>query len=562
MRKNIKIGEILIEEGIISEEQLIMALDKQKSSLQGKKIGDILIELGYVSEMAFIQCLSKRLKIPYINLNNYPITSEIAQAIHEDLARKYHLVPIAKKDNLLTVAMSDPSNLFAIEEIRLATKCQINTVIATKKEIQSVIERCYSGQGALAAAQQVERQYGNKENIASNNVQVIDVENAPVVKMINSIITQGVRLGASDIHIEAEIDCTRVRMRIDGLLHEQICINNSSHEAIITRLKIMADMNIAERRIPQDGRFEMLVEGERIDVRVSSMPTINGEKIVIRLLSTQEEKTMSKDDIGFTKHNLALYEKMIRAPHGIILVTGPTGSGKTTTLYTMLNELNKPTENIITLEDPVEKKIKGINQIQINTKAGLTFASGLRAILRQDPNIIMLGEIRDAETAQIAIRAAITGHVVFSTVHTNDVVSTVTRLVDMGIEPYLVSSAVTGVMAQRLAKCICPQCKSPYHSSIEENDLLKIEDSVILYKGAGCQYCNFTGYKGRRAVHEMLVLDQNVRHLINRGALPEEIKQYCLERGMQTLRDNMKALVLQGETTVEELLKITYSLDE
>lgn len=563
MVKNIKIGELLIEEGIITEEQLKIALDKQKSNLQGKKLGDILIELGYVSEIQFIQCLSKRLKIPFVNLNNYPITSEVAQMIHEEVARKYHLVPIAKKDQLLTVAMSDPMNLVAIEEIRLTTKCQINTVIATKQEIESIIKRCYSGQGALEAAQQVERQYGNKENANMvRGVQLMDIENAPVVKMINSIISQGVKLGASDIHIEAESDSTRVRMRIDGQLNEQMRISNGSHEAVITRLKIMANMNIAEKRIPQDGSFEMTVEGKKVDVRVSSMPTVNGEKMVIRLLITQENQVMNKHEIGFTEHNLKLYEKMLKAPHGIILVTGPTGSGKTTTLYTILNELNKPTQNIITLEDPVEKKIRGINQIHINNKAGLTFASGLRSILRQDPDIIMLGEIRDTETARIAIRAAITGHLVFSTLHTNDVISTVIRLVDMGVEPYLVSSAVAGVIAQRLTRCICQNCKTVYEASDEEKQILGDANITTLYKGMGCQQCNFTGYKGRRAVHEMLVLDQQVKHLINKGALPETIKQYCLENGMQTLRDNMKELVLSGETTVEELIRLAYSLEE
>lgn len=563
MKKNIKIGEILIEEGLITEEQLTIALDQQKSSTQGKKLGDILIESGYISELQFIQCLSKRLKIPFVNLNNYPITSEVAQTIQEEVARKYHLVPIAKKDQLLTIAMSDPMNLVAIEEVRLATKCQVNTVIATRQEIESIIKRCYSGQGAIEAAQQVEKQYGKKESTnMTSSVQLMDIENAPIVKMINSIIHQGVKLGASDIHIEAETDITRVRMRIDGQLNEQMCLSKSSHEAVVTRLKIMSNMNIAEKRLPQDGSFEMEVEEKKVDVRVSSMPTVNGEKMVIRLLITQEKQMMTKYEIGFTEHNLNLYEKMLKAPNGIILVTGPTGSGKTTTLYTILNELNKPTQNIITLEDPVEKKIRGINQIHINNKAGLTFASGLRAILRQDPDIIMLGEIRDTETARIAIRAAITGHLVFSTLHTNDVISTVIRLVDMEVEPYLVSSAVAGVISQRLTRCICPNCKGAYQASDEEKALLGDAYVTTLYKGSGCQQCNFTGYKGRRAVHEMLVLDQQIKHLINKGALPETIKQYCLEKGMKTLRDNMKELVLKGETTTEELIRIAYSLEE
>lgn len=563
MQKNIRIGDVLIEERLITEEQLKAALEQQKNSTEGKRLGDILIELGYVSELQFIQCLSKRLKIPFINLNNYPIATDVAQMIQESVARKYHLVPIAKKDQLLTVAMSDPMNLMAIEEIKVITKCQINPVIATKQEIESIIKRCYSGQGAIEAAQEVEKQYASRETVnARNNVQLMDIENAPVVKMINSIIHQGVSLGASDIHIEAETDVTRVRMRIDGQLNEQMRISKGSHDAIVTRLKIMADMNIAEKRIPQDGSFEMDLEARKVDVRVSSIPTVNGEKMVIRLLVTQENEVLSKYEIGFTEHNLKLYDKMLKVPHGIILVTGPTGSGKTTTLYTVLNELNKPTHNIITLEDPVEKKLKGINQVHINNRAGLTFASGLRSILRQDPDIIMLGEIRDTETAAIAIRAAITGHLVFSTIHTNDVISTVTRLVDMGIEPYLVSSAVAGVISQRLTRCICPNCKVSYEASEEEKRILGVPEIGMLYKGTGCQQCNFTGYKGRRAVHEMLVLDQTIRHLINTGALYETIKEYCLQNGMQTLKDNMKELVVKGETTIEELVRIAYSLDE
>lgn len=563
MQKNIRIGDVLIEERLITEEQLKAALEQQKNSTEGKRLGDILIELGYVSELQFIQCLSKRLKIPFINLNNYPIATDVAQMIQESVARKYHLVPIAKKDQLLTVAMSDPMNLMAIEEVKVITKCQINPVIATKQEIESIIKRCYSGQGAIEAAQEVEKQYASRETVnARNNVQLMDIENAPVVKMINSIIHQGVSLGASDIHIEAETDVTRVRMRIDGQLNEQMRISKGSHDAIVTRLKIMADMNIAEKRIPQDGSFEMELEARKVDVRVSSIPTVNGEKMVIRLLVTQENEVLSKYEIGFTEHNLKLYDKMLKVPHGIVLVTGPTGSGKTTTLYTVLNELNKPTHNIITLEDPVEKKLKGINQVHINNRAGLTFASGLRSILRQDPDIIMLGEIRDTETAAIAIRAAITGHLVFSTIHTNDVISTITRLVDMGIEPYLVSSAVAGVISQRLTRCICPNCKVSYEVSEEEKRILGIPEIETLYKGTGCQQCNFTGYKGRRAVHEMLVLDQTIRHLINTGALYETIKEYCLQNGMQTLKDNMKELVVKGETTIEELVRIAYSLDE
>lgn len=563
MRKNIRIGELLIEDGLITSAQLEEALDKQKSQGNNKKLGDILIESGYIAEYDFIQVLSKRLKIPFINLKNYPISQSVINELSENLARKYQVIPIAKKGNLLTIATSDPMNLFAIEEIKSATKMQVTTVISTKQEIQNIIERCYSGQSALTAAEQMERQYSGREEInLLDSLNRTDIENTPVVKMINSIIAQGVKLGASDIHIEADTKVTRVRMRIDGKLQEQMRININTHEAIITRLKIMSHMDIAEKRVPQDGRFEMTIENSKVDLRISSMPTVNGEKMVIRILAVGEDIPMNKDELGFTAHNRELFEKLIKMPNGIILVTGPTGSGKSTTLYAILDELNQSTENIMTLEDPVEKRIKGINQIHINTKAGLTFASGLRSILRQDPDIIMVGEVRDTETASIAIRAAITGHLVFSSLHTNDAISTINRLIDMGIEPYLVSAAVRGVVAQRLTRRICERCKTEYVSSSEENELLGIRESISLYRGVGCQSCNFTGYKGRRAVHEVLIIDRPLRELINKRADTEEIKKYCKEKQMKFLRDNMRELVLQGKTTIEEFVRITYSLED
>lgn len=563
MRKNLRIGDILVEEGIITQEQLDNALKIQQNTYRDKRIGDLLINLKYITEEQLTQSLSKRLRVPFINLKNYPINNEIVNILDEKIARRYVAVPLGKNGNILTVGMSDPLNLYAIEEIRIATRCEVNTVICIKSDIESIIDRCYSGRDAFVAAKQLQQELNTREIINvgaavdSNGV----IENAPVVKMVNSIVEQGVKLAASDIHIEAGREYTRVRMRIDGELQEQMQINKAAHDAIVTRLKIMSNMNIAEKRAPQDGRFELVESGQKVDVRVSVLPTTYGEKVVIRILNTQDSGVATIDDLGLTDHNRELFEKIIKSPNGIILVTGPTGSGKSTTLYAVLAARNKPTDNIITLEDPVEKKLDGINQVQINNKAGLTFASGLRSILRQDPDVIMLGEIRDAETASIAIRAAITGHLVFSTLHTNDAASTIVRLVDMGIEAYMVSSAIVGVIAQRLARKICPYCKRSYTSSVEEMEMLKLEEEITLYKGEGCQSCNFTGYKGRTAIHEIIVVDSEMKQMINHGAQAEEIRDYAKKNGTILLQDNMRQLVLEGVTTLAEYMKITYSID-
>ncbi|MBU3810850.1 MAG: GspE/PulE family protein [Candidatus Niameybacter stercoravium] len=562
-RRNLRIGDVLIEDGLITQAQLEKALEMQKTAYQDKRLGDVLIDLKYLTEEQFTQSLSKRLKVPYINLKTYPISTEVVNILDEQIARKFIVVPIGENGKMLTVAMSDPLNLYAIEEIRLATKMEITPVICTTTDIKEIINRCYSGREALMAAKQLHQEFKTREivnvgaAVDSNGV----IENAPVVKMVNSIVEQGVKLGASDIHIEAGREYTRVRLRIDGALQEQMQINKAAHDAIVTRLKIMSNMNIAEKRVPQDGRFELTEGDMKVDVRVSCLPTSYGEKMVIRILNTEDNHVASINEIGLTPHNREMFERMIKSPNGIILVTGPTGSGKSTTLYAILNDRNKPTDNIITLEDPVEKKLDGINQVQINNKAGLTFASGLRSILRQDPDVIMVGEIRDKETAEIAVRSAITGHLVFSTLHTNDAASTITRLVDMGIEPYLVSSALVGVIAQRLTRKVCPFCKQPYTSTEEENELLGLEDSITLYRGKGCQMCNFTGYKGRTGLHEIIIMTPELKQMINHGAQAEEIRQYAQTHGTLLLRENMRELIEQGVTTVEEFIKITYSID-
>ncbi|MGL5676984.1 MAG: GspE/PulE family protein [Cellulosilyticaceae bacterium] len=563
MKKNLRIGDILIEDGLITQAQLENALKLQKSTYPDKRIGDLLINLKYITEEQFVQSLSRRLRVPFINLRTYPVENEIVNILDEGLARKYTALPIGKNGNMLTIAMNDPLNLYAVEEMRIATKMEITTVISTKSEIERNIEKCYSGRQAMMAAKELQQEFKTRQiidvgaSVDSNGV----IENAPVVKMVNSIVEQGVRMEASDIHIEAGRQYTRVRMRIDGELHEQMQINKAAHDAIVTRLKIMGNMNIAEKRAPQDGRFELIEDGKKVDVRVSVLPTTYGEKVVIRILNTQDNSLLGVEELGLTAHNRKLFDKIIKSPNGVILVTGPTGSGKSTTLYAILGDRNKPTDNIITLEDPVEKKLDGVNQVQINNKAGLTFASGLRSILRQDPDVIMVGEIRDGETASIAIRSAITGHLVFSTLHTNDAASTIVRLVDMGTEAYMVSSALVGVIAQRLTRRICQHCKKPYTSKEDEMRLLQIEEPVTLYKGEGCPMCNGTGYKGRMGIHEIIVVDAGLKQLINKGAQSEEIRKYAQGNDTRLLSDNMRELILEGKTTTEEYMKITYSID-
>lgn len=561
-KKNIKIGEVLLEEGLITEAILQEVLEKQKSAPSGQKLGDLLVSLNYITEEELGKALAKKLKLPYISLSNYPISEKIVCLVPERLARDYHIVAIAKKDKVLTIATNDPMNLIAIDEVKLETKMLINVVIAKKSDVEAIIESGYSGHDTQTIAQAVEKEYTKQstveEEIDKTNE---DLENTPIIKMINTIIEQGFKMVASDIHIEPNATQTRVRMRVDGELQEQIFLSSSSHDALITRLKIMGNMDIAEKRLPQDGRFELEVQGEKVDVRLSSMPTINGEKMVLRILNSKQYPILAKEQLGLSAHNLEKVNKLLQLPYGMVLVTGPTGSGKSTTLYTLLSELNQTKDNIITLEDPVERSITGLNQVQMNNKAGLNFASALRSVLRQDPNIIMVGEIRDAETARIAIRAAITGHLVFSTLHTNDAISTVMRLIDMGVEPYLVATALQGIIAQRLTKCLCPHCKKAYTPSKEECMLLELNEPVTLYQKDGCQQCHFTGYKGRKAVHEVLPFYQDLKEMIIKGASAESLKAVAKRREMEFLKDHMKALVLQGETSVEEFLKITFTID-
>lgn len=560
--KNIPIGQILLQEQLITQDQLEQALVIQKE--KGARLGDVLIDEGFVSEIEFTKALAKRLKITYVNLDDTVIKEKAARLITRGIAEKYNAIPVDIQGNHLIVAMSDPMNFFAAEDIKLLTGMEVEQVIASKGQIEDAIENIYAKQFAYEAAEDVSKEF---EIVTQSDIQSIEndmesrVDSAPVVRLVNSIMLQAAAIGASDIHIEPSKTNTRIRMRVDGKLQEIMTLSIAAHSSIVTRLKIMGSMNIAERRLPLDGRCETEVNGMQLDMRISTLPTVYGEKVVVRLLASSLSKgIINKEDIGFTAHNMAMFDDLIRTSHGIILVTGPTGSGKTTTLYAIVKEILNAQINIVTVEDPVEYKIEGASQMQINTKAGLTFATGLRSILRQDPDVIMIGEIRDNETAEISIRAAITGHLVLSTLHTNDAITTINRLVDMDVKPYLVSASLAGIIAQRLVRLICPKCNKEYTSNETENTALGISDSVTLHKGTGCPFCNYTGYKGRKAVHEIVIVDDAMRSMITKEVPSSVMYEYVKDKGTTTLKQNVIELVLAGETTVEELIEVTYSL--
>ncbi|HHZ02003.1 MAG TPA: type II/IV secretion system protein [Tissierellia bacterium] len=523
------------------------------------KLGEVIVSKGWLSLDDIIEALETQLGFPKVDLSKYEINSNVATLIPESIVRKYKLIAIDKKDDMLLVAMIDPLNFVAIDDIRLFTKMEVMPCLAYGADLDQVIDRYYSSFFTRKTLDELSDVFLPTEEESAEE-EMLEVATAPIVKLVNSIIEQAMRSNASDIHIEPSHNDIRVRFRIDGDLTEIMVLPKSNLSPIVTRVKIIGRMDIAEKRIPQDGRVEMKFNDREIDLRISTLPTVYGEKIVLRILD-KSNFNFTKEKLGFSKDNLDKLNKMIAQPYGMLLVTGPTGSGKTTTLYTILRELNVESKNVITVEDPVEYKLKGINQVQVNVKAGLTFASGLRSILRQDPDTIMIGEIRDAETAEIAVRAAITGHLVLSTLHTNDSPSTVARLVDMGLEPYLVSSAVIGIISQRLVKLLCPKCKEKYIASDSEKRILGIEgdNEVTLYKPVGCNSCN-NGYKGRSAVHEVMLVNESIRRLINTGANTDDIRSQALKDGMTTLLQSASDLALKGDTSFEEIMRAGYTL--
>lgn len=561
--KNLPIGKILVENGFITEKQLEDALVKQKSSGEGKMLGDIMLDMGLVSETQLAQALSIRLKVPFVDLSSTPISTEAVMKIDQELAESKCVFAFAISHNRLLVATNDPINFYVFEDLKVKTGMEIVPQISTKSAIKEAIGRYYSAQAVDNAVNDLasEQQDAQAAVDTESNERV---DSAPIVKLVNMMVETAFRVNASDIHIEAFKTRTRIRFRIDGeLVEQEMKVPISFHNSIITRIKILGGMNIAERRIPLDGRFGTVIDGVNLDVRVSTIPCVYGEKCVIRLLSTADEKTRKITDLGMTDYNYEMFKQIIRCPNGVMLVTGPTGSGKSTTLYATLGELSQPNVNIVTVEDPVEKKIDGVNQCQINAKAGMTFAAALRSILRQDPDIIMVGEIRDGETADIAIRAAITGHFVLSTLHTNDAASTIVRLVDMGVAPYMVASSLVGIIAQRLVKLLCTQCKDTI-TLTDPADLKLVSKTepvqiCAAHKG-GCEKCHGTGYSGRTAIHEIIVTNNAIKELISAGATAEEIGKKATENGTLLLRDNVTQMVLAGRTTMDELVKATYTV--
>lgn len=557
--KTAKLGDLLLQKKEITREQLAEALKLQKQD--GKKIGEILTEKGYVTEKTVMKTLSEQLGLTIVDLDNYNIDVDATKLISEKLAKRTNAIPLKIKNDRLFVAMSEPLNIFDIEDIEMESGKKAEVVLALKGQIVNAIEKYMGRRSAEKAVEDF-----NRENLANEDFDAINeetdatVSNSPVVRLINSLIRQALKMGASDIHIEPLENRIRVRVRIDGELQEILTPSKHTQSAIVTRVKIMAGMNIAEKRLPQDGRIEMRIDDSVVDLRISVLPTVYGEKIVMRLLD-RGNFLKTKKELGFTPENMEAFNAILEAPNGVILVTGPTGSGKTTTLYSALNELNKINKNIITVEDPVEYKIEGINQVQVNTKAGLLFSTGLRSILRQDPDIIMVGEIRDEETAEIAVRAAITGHLVISTLHTNDAPSTIMRLQDMGIKPFLLAASLRGIVAQRLVKRICTNCRTEYEASDIEKSLLGLSGSVILHRGKGCPKCYHTGYSGRIAIHEILKMDKQAREAVQSGKSVDELTAVAQNNGMKTLKDNCRELVLAGITTMEEYSQVVYKLD-
>lgn len=559
--RNERIGDYLVNQGLITSEQLQQVLDAQKASNGSKKFGDVVVELGFMSEVNFAKALAGNLRVQYVDLDNVEINTDAVQMVPEALARKHTVIAINVQGKRLTVATNDPVNFIVLEDIKVSTGMDTVPVLATTSAINKAIGKCYSMQNVDSVLEGVSAMGGDLGEMSEADLESKDrVESAPIVKLATTIVENSYRADATDIHIEPFDKYTRIRIRVNGDLVELMNISSAVHSALTTRFKLISGMNIAEKRIPQDGRFTQVVDGTTLDVRVSSLPMVHGEKIVIRILSTGQIALRKITDLGMSDYNYTLFESMLRVPHGVILVTGPTGSGKTTTLYAALGEIAKPNVNVVTVEDPVEKAIDGINQCQVNMKAGMTFAAALRSILRQDPDVVMIGEMRDTETADIGIRAAITGHLVLSTLHTNDAASTVVRLVDMGVAPYMVATSLIGVIAQRLVKVLCPDCKKPRMTTPEENDLMNLDHSIQIYDAGGCPACNNTGYRGRTAIHEIIHCTTKVSSIIAGGGTKEEIEKAAKEQGTKLLRDNAAELVQAGETSIDELVRATYTV--
>ncbi|MFL0164267.1 GspE/PulE family protein [Candidatus Clostridium helianthi] len=551
-----RLGNILVNAGKITGYQLQEALKSQRTL--GKKLGEILLDSKIITEEDIIEAIEQQTGIKKVDLNTINFDKKAISIIPKNLCDKYNLIPFGFENNKIKVTLSDPLNIYAIDDVAISTGFEIESYISKKDDIKKFIEIYYSSQQVSLAAQQLSKESSEAKNLKVNIDEMDNVRNAPVVKMVEYLFKNSIELNASDIHIEPFENEVRIRYRIDGKLQTVNVINIESLGPLVTRIKILAGLNIAEKRIPQDGRIMTSVGGKEVDLRVSILPVVNGEKIVIRILN-KSMGNIGRDKLGMSNENLEKIDRIISNPHGIVLVTGPTGSGKSTTLYTILSELNNDQINIITVEDPVEYTLNGVNQVSVNNKAGLTFASGLRSILRQDPDIIMIGEIRDNETAEIATKAAITGHLVLSTLHTNDAPSSIIRLVDMGIKPYLVATSVVGIVAQRLVRKVCMNCNVSYEATEYEKEILGIDKDkqIILNKGRGCGYCNNTGYVGRTGVYEVMEIIREHREAINLGKDSDILRDISIKNGMNTLVAECRKLVIEGITTIDELATIT-----
>jgi type IV pilus assembly protein PilB len=554
-----QLEELLRARGLIDEDQLAQA--RLEASDRGRSLGRILIELGYIPESALVAILAEQLGLEFVDLSETQIDPSAVALVPESTARRHNCLPVKLDENRLVLAMADPANVVAIDDIRALTKKDVRTVVATKADVLAALNRHYRlDRTAETLAEEAAAEKEEEEKSLEKVVESAGAEDAPIIKLVNMMITQAINDRASDIHIEPGERTLTVRFRIDGVLHEVMSPPKSVQAGITSRLKIMAEINIAERRIPQDGRISITVGGKSIDIRVATLPTVHGEKLVLRLLD-KSSVLLQLQDLGFLPENFTHFERAYKKPYGMILVTGPTGSGKSTTLYATLNILNRPEVNIITVEDPVEYRLPGIAQIQTNNKAGLTFASALRSILRADPDIVLIGEIRDRETAQIAVEAALTGHLVLSTLHTNDAPSALTRLVEMGIEPFLVASSLDAVVAQRLARKLCDRCKEPYMPKAEDLTAIGFtfdpaDGPPKLHRPIGCTSCGHTGYRGRMAVHEVMPISEDIERMVSEKTSSEAIAEVAREQGMLTLRQDGLEKVRAGLTSIEEILRI------
>jgi len=569
------IGEMLVARGYITRGQLQAALEAQSGLPTMQALGETLVSMGFIEEKDKLRVLAEQWGVEFVELETFPVDTEVVKLVGQEICRRYKAIPVSRSHGRYVVAMKEPNDIYAIDNIRLILGGDVEPVLAEEEDIFAAIQRLYASDGsARLAVDKIIREV----DVSTLDVTTVDgggqteeldlatlrdlVDEAPVVKLANLILTTAVKDGASDIHVEPTREDVRVRYRIDGILHESMHLPKPVQAALTSRLKIMASMDIAEKRAPQDGRISLLIDGKQWDFRVSTLPNVFGEKVVLRVLD-KSAISIGLQRLGIGPKTLEQFENIIQRTYGIILVTGPTGSGKSTTLYSVLSKLNSTEKNILTIEDPVEYELPGITQVGVNPRAGLTFAAGLRCMLRQDPNIIMVGEIRDGETALIAVEAALTGHLVLSTLHTNDAPGAIARLIDMEVEPFLISSAVAGVIAQRLARAICPKCKVPYQPPMDAVRRLGLNtentQGVKFYRGRGCDHCKNTGYKGRTGIYELMVVNDEIRELALQRASSHRVKEAALRAGMVSLKSDATEKVLLGVTSLEETLRVIYS---